>query len=335
MGTPPAGRRRRESYSAASSPDPLVPRGGYFGLLTGETTRTLIDALRLGSLARSALRRCVPYVSEATFDRSLRSLVESGIVVSRPLESDHRRRADELTQAGRDLLEIAEEIEAVELRASAGLRGPSAPPPLSVVADAVGRLIMRELLVERALSFTELRSRLPELAQGTFADHLVLMEGGLVRVLPDPQREEHCYQLSELAPALARGMTLSARFRRRITPRSAPWMSGDLPSLVKLLLRAPVRAPQRANGAVLLHVRPPTRTERGWSDVEVALTDGRLSLRSPGTREPGARVRASPLSWCDALLDGDLAGIEIEGDGELAHTLLAALAVALRPRPRA
>lgn len=45
-------------------------------------------------------------------------------------------------------------------------------------------------------------------------------------------------------------------------------------------------------------------------------------------------MRASPLSWCDALLDGDLGGIEIEGDGELAHTLLAALAVALRPRPR-
>jgi DNA-binding HxlR family transcriptional regulator len=305
--------------------------------LTGETTRTLMDALRqAGALERSALRRCVPYVSEATFDRSLRSLVESEIVVSRPLESDHRRRADELTQAGRDLLEIAEEIEAVEMRAPAGLRSPSAPPLLSVVADAVGRLIMRELLIDRALSFTELRSLLPELAHGTFADHLVpLTEGGLMRVLPGSRPEEHCYELSELALALARGVALSARFRRRITPRGAPWMSGDLPSLVKLLLRTQVRTPRHVNGAVLLHVRAPTETERGWSDVEVALADGRLSLRSPGTREPRARVRASPLAWCDALLDGDLAGIEIEGDGELAHTLLAALAVALHPRPRA
>ena len=113
------------------------------------------------------------------------------------------------------------------------------------------------------------------------------------------------------------------------------YLSGMRPKEVLDLERGCCAAEQRANGAVLLHVRPPTRTERGWSDVEVALTDGRLSLRSPGTREPGARVRASPLSWCDALLDGDLAGIEIEGDGELAHTLLAALAVALRPRPRA
>ena len=79
--------------------------------------------------------------------------------------------------------------------------------------------------------------------------------------------------------------------------------------------------------------------------VEDALRAAGLTVehvqRSPGRwrtsplptgslQAPRARMRASDLDWCEALLSGDFERIEIEGDRELALAPLGALAAALR-----
>lgn len=315
---------------------PVVPRGGYLGLLAGETTRTLLEALwREGPLERSVLRRCVPYVSDATFERAHRSLVAGGLVASRPLERERRRRVQELTPLTPDLLQIAREVEAVELWAPIGLRDPGAPPLIAAVADHGGRLILRELL-DGPLSFTELRALIPELAHGTFADRLApLRQSGLVQVQPGRSSQGQRYKLSELAPALARAVALAARFRWRVTPLSPPWLSGDLSSFLRLLELTPkLRAPRGARGTVRLHVITLRAGERGWQDAEIALEHGRISQRRQSMAPPSASMRALPPAWYDAALDGNSAGIEIEGDVQLAHTLLAAITAAVDTCPR-
>ncbi len=313
-----------------------VPPEGYLGLVADETRRTLLVALLgHGPMQRGKLKDCAPYISPSTFERALHRLALAGLVASRPLAGDGRRRLYELTPAAHELLQIAHEVIAVEAWAPPALRGPEAESLMSALADEHARMIPREL-VDGPLPYIELCSRLPELSDSTFAKHLALLTGcGLVRVQPGSRPDEHTYTLTELAPALARALALAARLRLRMTPEDAPWLTGDLPSFLRLLELAPaLRAPGDARGAVLLHVIP-AEGERGWPDVEIALEHGRISQRRPGTGQPRASARALPVAWWDAVLDGDLTGVEIEGYVPLAHTLLAVINTVLNACPRA
>jgi DNA-binding HxlR family transcriptional regulator len=326
----------RETDSTPSPGQFSVPVDGYLGLLLNETRRALLEALVAdGPMPRRQLKERIAYISPSTFERALGRLVLAGLVCGGPLAGDKRQRLCQLTPAAIELLQIAREVIAVEAWAPAALRGEHAPALMLVLADECARMIPRELL-DAPLPYTELCSRLPELSDSTFAEHLsLLVQCGLLRVRSGSRPEEHIYELTELAPALARAAALAARLRLRMTPNDAPWLTGDLPSFLKLLELAPaLRAPRDARGAVLLHVIH-RDGDRGWPDVEVALEHGRIAQRRPGTGQPRASARALPVAWFDAILDENLAAIEIEGDVPLAHTLLAAITQVINACPRA
>lgn len=327
---------RRESLTQLPG-QVSAPPEGYLGLLRDETTRTLLGALlEHGPMRRDKLKERAPYISPSTFGRALRRLALAGLVASQPPQAgDRRHRLFELKPAADELLQVAREVLVVEAWARPALRGTQAPPLMSVLADEHARMIPREL-VDGPLPYIELCSRLPELSDSTFATHLALLTRcGLVCVQPGSRPDEHTYKLTELAPALARAVALAARLRLRMTPDDAPWLTGDLPSFLRLLELAPaLRAPHDARGAVLLHVIH-AEGERGWPDVEVALEHGRISQRRPGTQLPRASARALPVAWFDAILDANLDGIEIEGHVPLAHTLLAVITTVVNACPRA
>jgi DNA-binding HxlR family transcriptional regulator len=312
-----------------------APPKGYLSLLRHETNGLLLEELfEHGAMRRRELKERVPYISASTFERALRSLRLAGLLTSRPDDSDLRERLFELTPAARELLLCALEVMAVEACAPRELRGPRSPSLMSALAEECARMIAPKL-VDGPLPYTELRSRLPELSESAFAKHLALLVScGLVRVQSGPQGEEHTYELTELAPALARALARAARLRWRMTPEEAPWLIGDLPSFLKLLELAPLRAPRDASGVVLLHVVR-CEGERGWPDVEVALEHGRICQRRPGAVQPRVSARALPLAWWDAILDEDLTGIEIEGDAGLVRILLAAISTVVNSCPRA
>lgn len=332
----------RRSQSKASQADSgllagqfSVPADGYLGLLLNEIKRELLEALlEDGPMPGRRLRERTEFISSRTFERALRRLTLAGLVRWQPLPGDKRQKLYGLTPAGHDLLQIVREVAAVEAWAPATLRGPDAPALMTVLADECSRMIPREL-ADGPLPYTELRSRLPELAGTTFDEHLSLVfERWLVRRRPGSHSNERIYELTELVPALVRPLARAARLRLRMTPGSAPWITGDVPSFFQLLQLAPaLRAPRDARGAVLLHVIH-AEGERGWPDVEVALERGRISQRRPGTGRPRASARALPVAWFDAILDADLTGIEIEGDERLARALLAAISAVVNACPR-
>lgn len=331
---------RRGSVGSGLLGEPVPPSGGYLGVLTDQTSRMSLELLaEHGPLAHAAHMRRVcemRYISVSTFERMYRCLVRGGLVASWAPEDDRRRRVDELTPLAPELLRIAREVEAVERWAPRSVRASGAPSLLKAVADRRGWLIVRELF-DRPLCYTELSVRLPQLPEATLSESLgALTNSGLVRVERGPRMGQHCYTLSELVPALARVVVLSARFRRKITPRRAPWLTGELPSFIRLLERAPaLRGPREARGAVLLQVVKLPEDERGWPEVEVTLRHGRILAHRLGAAAPRAKARALPLAWCDAELDGNLSGVEIEGDVKLTRTLLGAIAavVAACPEP--
>lgn len=331
----------RSAGPPRSPGDPVVPPGGYLRVMANATSRISLELLAArGPLAHALHMRLVcqrRYISASTFERMHRELVQGGLVVCLPHDRDRRLRVDDLTPHARSLLRIAREVEAVERWASRGVHDPCAPSLLCVIADRRRWLVLRELF-DGPLRYTELSARLPWLPQGTFNELLgTLTRGGLVRVQPvGARRDQHHYALSQVVPALARVILLSSRFRRQITPSEAPWLTGELPSFIRLLERAPaLRGPCQARGIVLLQVVKPPEEERGWPEIEVAMRHGRIVAHRLGTAAPHAIMRAPPLAWCDALLDADLSGAEIEGDMELARTLLAATAAVVATCPRA
>lgn len=307
---------------------PPLDGEGFLRLLADERTLALLRALNDGALERAELGRRLG-VPERTLDHRLEALAEMGIAVRRPSARDQRRVECALTEAGGELLQVAEETQAALLRAPASRRA-SISLLLKLIADRVNRLILRALL-GGPQPFRELLRLVPELTRGTLQRHLEeLVAGGLARALPGERGGARRYELTEFVALLARVAVLAACWRLRWTPRSVPRMAGDLAGLVRVVASR-VRLPPGVRGTCLLHVQPPPGVE-GWPDVELSLAGGRISvLAFDPARAPDARAQAPPLAWCEAQLSGESSGIEIEGERALAEALLAALAAALRP----
>ncbi|HEY1688221.1 MAG TPA: hypothetical protein VGF95_05090 [Solirubrobacteraceae bacterium] len=301
---------------------------GFFAVLGDSGQLTLLRELgAAGPLARSELGSRL-YVSERTFARQLNSLMRTGLVLSRPMVEDHRRLECELTQAGSELLQVARYTDAVALLAPS-VQFWSSRPITEIVADWRNRLVLRALLAGTQ-SFGSLLHLEPALTHGALARHLkVLVDCGLVRVVK-PAGGGPLYELGETTRLLGRALLLSARWHLRWAPERLPRASGDLSGLIHLVA-ALTRVRLGVHGICRLGVQgQPTMSN--WPDVHVFVDAGssRPLVLSP-MRQPDACAEARPLTWCEALLTGELSGIEIEGSEDLMEALLLALARALEP----
>ncbi len=271
----------RASSRVDPSCEAVAPAGGYFGVLINENACASLNLLAEDGPVDHAVhmnRLCKSrYISRSTFNRIHKQLVQSGLVACVRAADNHSRRVDRLRPLAHDLLHLRTEVAAVERWAYPRLRKPDAEPLLDTIADRRGRLVIREL-VDGPLLYVELSTRVPTLAEGTLNDTLrLLTAAGLVRREDGPRPALGRYVLTELVPALARVALLAARFRRQITPRKAPWLTGDLSSFVRLIEHAPTFcAPRTAHGAVLLEVIKQPWEQRGWPYLEVALRHGRV-----------------------------------------------------------
>ncbi|HEY5343050.1 MAG TPA: hypothetical protein VIJ66_05265 [Solirubrobacteraceae bacterium] len=348
------------SGDAAGSVEPPVPKGGFFALikpgdLRGEILR---EFYRAGALERDELPERLQF-SKSRVKSALGELHRYGLVRSVPIgperrtgppdrrsrpverrggQPDARRRREELTQPGVELAQLAIETEALERRLR---KEPRAPAKLRSLVEMIGHHVRRlilDALLDGGAPFMELlgrvRREMPELAKSTFAEHLkALTEGGMVERVPaaGPGGQDR-YRLAPIVPALARVILLSARFRLATTPSSAPWMTGNLIRLVKLLaLGGELRAPPGLHGVVRVHVLPLAHLQQGWADVELCLDGGRITLGESAVARPDAIVLAAPPAVCDALLRGAVEGLEIDGNRDLADAALATLAGAVPP----
>jgi DNA-binding HxlR family transcriptional regulator len=257
--------------------------------------------------------------------QALRSLIQMGLVVSLPGDGLSSRRLYALDQPGEDLLEAVEALEAWRRSwtpahdAASGLR--------RLVIHREARLVGRALL-EGPLSFSELQRRIPGLSAGTLHRLLSgMLEPGVVRVDPRSTQSRPLYELGSPARRLGRVTVLGARWRWRWAPERASRDAGDIPGLVHLL--APLaKAPRRLEGACQLTVQPPPHwPAREPLTVSVRVAGGRIAaLALQPIMGVQACISASPLTWCDALLDGVTDGVEIEGDATLARGVVAAFA---------
>ena len=322
---------------------PECPREGYISLLADERKLAIMRALgdvapRDTALPPARLARSLE-VSERRVRHHLSVLARCGVVVRVTGPWRSYRVAWKLNEAGRELLELHELIVGCERRlAERGDWAPSRP-----LVQALHSMQMRAILSTLAgasLALVELERRLPHMPHTTLEHSLRrLGESGVVDADGTGSGGRR-YQLRQcVRPSLARIALSGVHWRLRFRPDQPPWSAGDLLGLLVLL--APiVHVAPGVHGVCVMQALPmvaPTADGVRWPDAHVSVVRRRISPRANSSPQPigppparQARVWASDLAWCEALLSGDFGRIEMEGEHELAHALLAALAAAVR-----
>lgn len=313
---------------------------GGLRLLTDLRTTALLRAAEDGWRERGDLEERLGYGGKALGNRLAR-LEQMGLIAARSPEHDRRRRQWVLADGGRELLDVGDQIHELSRGVAAFDGHDDAILLLRTLADTWDCAIMR-LLLDGPQTFSALLRRLHgvgyvdaagrprRLDQGGLTRRLRCLEQlGLVCRQPAPRRGAALYAIGESAPRLGRLSVTMARWYWRWTPADSPTLAGDLLGLMKLVADQVCIADEHGGGSVMLHVHPPEGM-RGWSDAHVTLAHGRIAVLDLRLGDPDASVQGTPGAWCEALLNGDFAQLELAGDASLAEALLAASATTLQ-----
>jgi DNA-binding HxlR family transcriptional regulator len=298
-------------------------------LLGDEWTAALIGELAKGPLSATELERRLCPIAHAPLVERLKDLSLREIVVRERRSRGASRGQCALSERGRGLAEIVAEAARLETeqpgsavgRAVGG--GAAGALALSLVADGHNRAIGRAL-AHGPLSGAEIERKLPGAAHASLSRRLRELERvGAVTVRREPSGRSAC-ELSAYGRRLALLALHAASWERCwASPDAQP--PSDVGGLVHVI--APLaRISRRFAGACRLHVVAPT----GEPPIDFAVCAGRIEALPLTPSTPfDAHGRAAALAWDRALLDGDLGGVEVEGDRALLSAAVVALSTAL------
>jgi DNA-binding HxlR family transcriptional regulator len=189
--------------------------------------------------------------------------------------------------------------------------------PMAHALDLVGErwslLIVRELLEDDQLRYSDLHARLEGCGTNILAARLrTLEQGGVVRRRRlDPPAASWVYELTEYGKGLREVLHVLAHWGARSLGPPAPkgdlecgWLAGALR----------IALPATCVG---------TRVEFRIGD-EVASVDGH-DIRSGPIDDPDAVIVGDGAAFYLLMVDRDIAAVTIEGDADIVHELLAAL----------
>ena len=294
-------------------------------LLAEDWMVAILCEIAAGSIRPSDLERRLPQVPHAGLMRRLKHLSRKGVV-------DHRRTAGlppraeyMLTEAGQKLLEIPAAAMHCQQRWFPHTQGhPSAGVwVLGVLADQRTRAIMRAL-GDGPLGPRDLGRALPNIPHAAITRRLIrLAAASIIERKQDVNTVR--YGLINGTRRLVIVPVLAARWEWQHDRPADLEVASDLSGLIHVL--APLaHAPDLPSGCCEFHVDRPARE----CDIYLTAKGGRLTNVSSVSRcAPDARGRATPQTWCDALLVGRTSRIAVTGNRPLFVAVLGALSGAL------
>jgi DNA-binding HxlR family transcriptional regulator len=304
-------------------------------LLAATLNFLIIRALASRPLRLAELRRATGLPAQTTLRGHLSSLGSLGIVAKRPAEEAPYALENELTPVGRDLLWVAESLEAWLNRAPDGplsLGTGSARGVVKAFVDGWGSTVL-STLARQPMSLTELDRVIPELSYPALERRLSSMRmAGLVEAAP-VKGAGTPYTVTEwarqgVAPLAAAGQFEQAQMR----PLAAPITQHDVEAAFMLALPL-VGLPREAAGRCHLTVEGDPENGRERSGVEVIVEGGQVVARAADlATEPGRYATGSAATWFGALLHARVEKLEYAG-GRLPMELVRGLHAALLETP--
>ena len=197
--------------------------------------------------------------------------------------------------------------------------------PMAHALDLVGErwslLIVRELLEDDQLRYSDLHARLPGCGTNILAARLKTLEqGGVVRRRKlDPPAASWVYELTEYGAGLREVLHVLAHWGARSLRQ--PAVEGDL-------------APGWLHGALRIALpaaRGPRRIEFRIGDDVAAVVDD--AIVDGGIDDPEAIVSGDPPGFYCLMVERDLDAVTIEGNVAAVESMLAALPTAPAAQP--
>jgi DNA-binding HxlR family transcriptional regulator len=274
---------------------------------------------------------------QSTMRLHLRTLNEIGAIERRTRNEFPTSAEFEITQAGRDLLEVGDGVQAW-LQASPGgpkeLASTGAKSAIKALVSGWSSHLIR-ILAARPLSLTELDSLIPRISYPSLERRLTAMrECGLVG-MPQTGGRLKPYEVTEWLQLAIAPVTAAIGWERAHTPESTPAV-GRLDVEAAFLLAVPLlELPPELTGKCRLAVEVHDGTSPVFAGVVVSIEEGEVtSCVANLESEAEAWASGKPLSWLRQLTlkaDGEL---ELGGDRTLARSILGALPRTARERQR-
>jgi DNA-binding HxlR family transcriptional regulator len=310
------------------------PRAGALTLsvLATPLNLSVLRALADRPMRLAELRKATGLPAQTTLRGHLASLTEIGVLLKRPTERMPYAVENELTPMGRDLLGVANRLEAWLALAPDGpipLGGGAARGAVKALVDGWGSTTIRALVL-RPRSLTELDSLLPALSYPALERRLASMRmAGLVE--PQPSRGAGTpYSVTDWGRRGIVPLAAASHCERLYMRTDTDPLSQDDIETAFLLATPLVGLPAAAAGQCQLEVEESPRDVRRPVGVQVTVERGRVvSCVSRLEPAPGAYAVGSANKWFHALNEGSIERLRFGGGRDLAEGLVLGLHTAL------
>lgn len=324
--------RIHEGGAATISVDPprSQVRAGSLALsvLATPLNFLVLKALSDHPMRLAELRKKTGLPAQTTLRGHLANLSELGVVSKRPTQQMPYAVENELTPIGRDLLEVAEQLQVWLRRAPDGpisLENSASKGAIKALVDGWGSRMMGALAT-RPLSLTELDSLISDLSYPALERRLSSMRiAGLVEAQPS-KGVGTPYRVTEwarrgVAPIAAAGHCELVH----LGPRSAPVTQDDIEAA--FLLTTPlIGLNQLVAGLCQLEVEPTLDLIPRPTGIQVMIEDGKVVSCTPRLEpDPPAYAIGSAVKWFSAVRDGKIGELRFGGSCEIAEDVVAGL----------
>lgn len=316
-----------------------VPNEGGFrageralNLLATPINLSILRALVERPLRLADLRRTAGLPAQTTLRAHLRTLGEIGAVSRDSAKENPHTVENALTPMGRELLEVAAQLETWLSRSPDGaisLHSEAAKGIVKAFIDGWGSTIM-SVLAGKPMSLTELDSQIAEFSYPSLERRLSSMRMANL-IEPRPSRGTRIpYAVTEWARRGVVPLAAASRCERlNMAERAAPVTQTDIEAA--FMLATPlVRRDDDASGTCQLEVEAAPGGLRSQAGVMVTVEDGEVVACEIGVRaEPPASAVGSTADWFTAILDGKPELLRFAGDRRFAEDLVLGLHRAL------
>lgn len=261
--------------------------------------------------------------SQSTLREYLANLISLGLLRKHDLERSPPAVATELTEAGRELLPIADVFESWLAQAPDGPialdseQGKGAVKALAAgwTSNVIGALAVRPL------SLTELDRLIDGLSYPALERRLAAMRARRqIEALAD-RRTETLYTVTAWTRRAFAPLVAAGRYELRCLPSGSGSVSGKDLAVAFLLVSPLISLPRGVRGACLFLVDPGDGEDeavRGRrSGVRVQVEEGRVASAVPLSPEEGGNsscwVSGASPAWLDAIVEGDPGRLQIGG----------------------